>query len=162
MIANHAYSRYSEITPQIHSRLIEIERKLFQEVADMDKKLDSIANADDAVKAATDFSYSTAEHVHDLTHELYGDVFVHTVDGFRMTLDSTDESCGCKTEYPSWTEDWKARIVNETGDHYKIQTSAEETPRRFATTPKTRLRALGGIGHVRATEVKKTEWPTIV
>jgi len=142
MIANHAYSRFSEIAPRVQQRLVEIERGLFQDVSDMDAKLDAMDDAKEAAEAATDFSFRTAERLYDEAVELYGEIFVSSVDGFHLKTDPSNAQCGCKTEYPEWGEEWKKRIATETGDHYKIP----KLTSRPDVTPKTRLRALGGPG----------------
>merc|ERR1712072_1000687 len=77
------------------------------------------------------------------TKEVYGEVFVHSVDGFRVKVDPKEPSCGCATEYPVWNEGWKSTVAHATGDHHKIPAAGGERPGYIA---KNTLRAMGGSG----------------
>jgi len=120
MVANYAYSRYSVIAPAVQRKLAEIEGKLFDHVRQLDTELDAMTMAD-AILAANQFSYKTAESLHEEWLEFYGELFMTYVDGYQTvpnpknTLGGVDKQA---TAPPS--EAWQQRIVEETGDRYLV------------------------------------------
>ena len=82
MVANYAYSRYSVVAPAVQRKLAEFEGKLFDQVRQMDRELDAMTTTD-AVLAANEFSYKTAESLHEEWLEFYGELFMTYVDGYQ-------------------------------------------------------------------------------
>ena len=93
MVANYAYSRYSVIAPAVQRKLAEIEGKLFDHVRQLDTELDAMTMAD-AILAANQFSYKTAESLHEEWLEFYGELFMTYVDGYQ-TVPNPKNTLGC-------------------------------------------------------------------
>ena len=64
------------------------------------------------------------------------------VDGYHMKPDPSNLVTGCAKETPHWSEEWKAKVVAETGDHYKVPAGLKMN--RPGVKSKLSLRALGG------------------
>lgn len=142
MIANYAYSRYDEIAPAVIQKLQEIQDRLFLAVEEQDKKLEQLTGAA-AEKAASDFSFSTAEGLHNEWLDFYGDLFSTYSDGFKTLPDSSNRACKCKKQGSDYTNFWKKEIVSQAGDKYRVPVSPlDATP--FKNMNKMRLRSFAG------------------
>ena len=51
--------------------------------------------------------------------ELWKELIVTLVDGRVMTLDSSNEVCGCRKAPARFGDDWKGKVVEDTGAHYR-------------------------------------------
>lgn len=144
MISNYAYSRSDHIGPAVNKKLVDEERNLFQMVEGMDKKLQQATSPSEAAEMATLFSYRTKK-LNEMWQDFFGDLFATYVDGYRTVPDPTNEVTGCAKEAPHFSEAWKKKIVQETGDHYKVPESLSMA-RSPNVISKLSLRALGGRG----------------
>jgi hypothetical protein len=138
LIANYAYSRFDEIAPFVHERLVLLEGEMFDKVEAMDKMLLSMGDAE-AAEAASTFSYAEADHLHSAWTAFFGEIFAHFVDGYRLVKNPEDHVTGFSKESPHFSDDWKARIVDSTGDHYKVPPTVASRAMSKLTLP-----ALGG------------------
>lgn len=141
MVANYAYSRYNVIAPAVRARLIEMEGALFRDVQEMDAQLERMDAGPAEVEAATAFSFSTAERLHQEWLDFYGDLFATFVDGLIAKPDPDDAFSGCSKKAPPVGEGWKARIVDDAGAKYHVPSA---DARRLDTTDKFSLPAFGG------------------
>lgn len=140
MVSNFAYSRYDVIGPAVQSKLAELEGHLFQTVSDMDVKLMKMTS-EEAAAAATDFSFQTGERLHAQWLEFYGRLFATYVDGYRTVSNPRNKFSGCDKEPLQFSEAWKQRIVEETGDHYRV--SKQVMGQKRGAISKFRVLAIG-------------------
>ena len=125
LVANYAMTRYDQIAPVVQAKMVELEAAAFAAVAEMDDKLDTMADGD-AVAAATEFSGKQATDTHATWKEYYGTLFATFVDGAKLGLDSSEETCGCTKTTPGFSDDVKQRIVDGTAaDRYAVPVDAE-------------------------------------
>jgi dipeptidase len=125
LVANFAYDRYERVAPDVHAKLAEIEARLFRAVRQMDTKLKALlSNSSDELVArasATNFSYSTAESLHLEWRNFWGELFAKHVDGYVTVPNQKNQLSGCDKQSSEFDESWKARIVAEAGDHYRVR-----------------------------------------
>lgn len=128
-VSNLAYTRYNEIHPVIEKVQKNFEDKYVSYVPAIDKAALMLleTNPKMAQQFITDFSVNTAN---DLTMEwknLYQFLFVKYVDG---NIKKTNGRHFIENEHkngvlagpdqPGYGEEWYKKIVNETGDHFKV------------------------------------------
>lgn len=146
MVANYAYSSYAAVGAAVKDELVRHEEAMFKAVEDTDKK---IAESPDAsMKIATEFSYQEAEKIHDRWTELYGELFMTYVDGYKTTVDPNEKYCGCRKQTLGWDLEDKAAIVARAGEKYHVPAEnlgAQKS--KFASINKFSLRAMGGKVH---------------
>merc|ERR1712098_296923 len=92
-----------------------------------------------AEKAASEFSFLTAEGLHNEWLDFYGDLFSTYVDGFKTLPDPSNRACECKKEGRDYTDFWKNEIVSQAGEKYKVPASNDSSP--FKNMDKMRLRS---------------------
>eukprot|EP00929_Paragymnodinium_shiwhaense_P002818 TRINITY_DN103117_c0_g1_i1.p1 TRINITY_DN103117_c0_g1~~TRINITY_DN103117_c0_g1_i1.p1 ORF type:complete len:608 (-),score=54.10 TRINITY_DN103117_c0_g1_i1:41-1864(-) len=120
LVANYAYSRFNQVAPVVQAKLAELEGHLFKAVEEMDAELDQASDPRKVHQMATDFSYTKAQQAHADWLEFHGELFVTFVDGYHTVVNKNNSLGGCDKETPHFDDAWKARIVADTGDHYKV------------------------------------------
>jgi len=141
LVANYAYSRYDQIAPVVQQKLVELEGSLFKAVEEADAMLDKIGDLAEAIEKATDFSYATAQRLHAEWLDFHGELFVTFVDGYTTVINANNSLGGCDKETPHFNEGWKKRIVDETGDHYKVPEKL--LTQKHSTVSKLKLLSIG-------------------
>jgi len=119
LVANYAYSRYDVVAPVVQAEIVKVEEHLFQQVPLLDEALRTLDEAS-AVEYATNHSAQLAERVHRRWAELFGELFMTYVDGYKTAPDPKDQVAGVSKDVPHFSESWKKRIVESTGDRYKV------------------------------------------
>ena len=116
LLANWAYPRYSLVYPEIKEKIDQYEEGYFKKV----KQIDAQAKADpeNAVQIYTDFSYEESHKLVDEWVDFWKFLFMKYLDGNRKYKVEGEKNP--KVEFPGYPPEWYERIVDETGDHYKI------------------------------------------
>ncbi len=115
-VSNFAYSRYSDMIVDIQ----DVQQQLENRFLDMQPAIESAAvqlyetNPDLAVSFLTEYSVNEANKVTDRWRELGEDLLVKYIDGNVKSPDGSLSQPG----YPDW---WYEKVVNETGDHFKMK-----------------------------------------
>lgn len=123
MVSNLAYSRWSDVYPELREDIENLQTKLVRLVEETDKKaakLYRIGKADQAIDLVTQFSEETANGVHKYWFQVYGKLFARYRDYYTIVPKDGEPSCGCEAREPGLSDEVKERIVAATGDHYKV------------------------------------------
>merc|ERR1712187_848750 len=115
---------------------------MFKAVQIVDAEIASAG--ENAAEVATKFSWTHAENVHKLWTQLYGELFVTYVDGYKVTKDTT-KAAGYRKDTVGWADEMKAAIADRSGEKYQVPEVGLTAPtQKFAVIDKFSLRALGG------------------
>jgi len=119
-VANFAYTRYSDMIPQIQAKQLELENRYIAMVADNDKKYAKLGKSNPAAasQALTAFSLAQAKLTFTSWKTLYADLFVKYMDGNIKTPLSGKRDPDVKQ--PGYSQDWYRVVVKETGDKLKV------------------------------------------
>ena len=123
MVSNFAYYRWKYVYPILRSKIDELQLDLEQKVAIADqramKALDE-ESEEKAVAFVTMFSVNTGNALHRAWMNLYGDLFARFRDFYSITEKEGNAACSCEAKESGLSETMKKRIVDETGDHYRV------------------------------------------
>lgn len=124
MVSNYAYTRYSDMHPEIAAVQKELHTEFIAGVAENDKKLGELYKTDPkkAVDAMNEYSNYAAVKTHKRWTELYAYLFTKYMDGNIKTKTVVPEGYkyyAPELKQPSLGEEWYRRIANETGDKLK-------------------------------------------
>lgn len=125
-VSNFAYTRYDDIHPYIEEMQKEYEGNYVEYVDAIDKAAHAIYKKDKskAVDFVTDFSVNTANNLVYDWKELYQFLFMKFVDGNIKKTDGReflDNGHGVlKIEQPGYSEEFYKKIIEQTGDKFKV------------------------------------------
>jgi dipeptidase len=138
LVSNYAYTRYNAMYPEIREVQRKLEKQFVEDVNLVDHKVtksheqseqDEKVLIDDAelVEMITKYSNVTAEATVERWKQLWMDLFVKYMDG--NVKEPTSVPDGYKyvapsLDQPGYGEDWYKRIVDETGEQFKVKGSA--------------------------------------
>jgi len=134
-VTQFAYSRYSDIAPEIVKLIQELEQQFEQQVKETDQKALAQYNKKDtkgAVKTLTDFSVNTAENLVKRWKELDRYLLVKYMDGNikRQNPDGsfarTPEGIPVFPQQPNYPAFWRKAIVLDNGEVLMQPKGAEE------------------------------------
>ena len=125
MVSNFAYTRYSYIHPEIRSEQTKLESRFLEEVTKTDEEALAKYKSDknSAVAYLTDFSDNAGNETLKHWTNFYGYLFAKYMDGNIKEKREVPEGYKYYTpglQQPGYGEAWYKRIVDETGDHFKI------------------------------------------
>ncbi|RLD56391.1 MAG: dipeptidase, partial [Bacteroidetes bacterium] len=125
MVSNFAYTRYNLIHPEIRAEQTALEDKFLQEVKEMDKKATALYenNKEGAIAMLTDYSTKTGDETVKHWLNFYTYLFTKYMDGNVKAKRETPEGYKYVTpdiNQPGYGKDWYKKIVDETGDHFKM------------------------------------------
>ena len=127
LVSNFAYMRWRDAYPVIKARLNEIHNDFVSQVKQMDEKVLELYSTDPdaAILEATQFSMDVGDQLHREWFNFFGTLFARFRDFVTTEVDPTNLACGCKTTEVGMTNEWKERIIKETGRHYWM---VDDTP----------------------------------
>ena len=125
LVSNFAYTRYSYIHPEIRAEQTMLEGKFLAETKEIDKKALALYNNDKsaAIAMLTDYSVKTGDETVKHWLNFYTYLFTKYMDGNIKTKREVPEGYKYVTpnlSQPGYGEDWYRKIVDETGDHFKM------------------------------------------
>jgi hypothetical protein len=123
MVSNFAYYRWQDVYPILRNKIDELQSDLLQKVAIADQraiKAFGEESEEKAVAYVTLFSVNAGNTVHRTWMDFYGELFVQFRDFYTITAKADDPACGCEAKERGLSEAMKRRIVDETGDHYRV------------------------------------------
>jgi hypothetical protein len=96
------------------------------------------------VEFVTDYSVRAGNQLVRDWGALFGQLFVKYRDGYVITANAEDKSCGCNPVPQSYPQPWFDRIVKDTGDHYLVREDGAALKRQGNLAPvnKKDLRAM--------------------
>lgn len=126
MVSNLAYSRWDVIYPVLSNRLREV-RELFHSqtmiVETEALQLYHTHGKEVAVEHLTAATVRFGDEMQSLWFQFYGELFVRFRDGYDIVPDVDNTECECEVKNVEFSDDWKSRIVQETGTHYEEMSS---------------------------------------
>jgi len=125
MVSNFAYTRYSLIHPEIRARQTEMEWTFQQETREVDTKAAKLVETDPeaAVAMLTEYSVNAGNQTHKEWLEFYQYLFTRYMDGNVKEAVEVPEGYLYhvpKLNQPGYSEQWYKRVVNETGDKFRV------------------------------------------
>ncbi|MDY0142289.1 MAG: C69 family dipeptidase [Bacteroidales bacterium] len=125
LVSNFAYTRYNVIYPKIEKVQSELHKSFVQGIAKNDEKLARLYKTD-PVKTKNElnrFSNDASITTHKTWTELFAFLFTKYMDGNIKTPTKVPEGYlyyAPAIEQPGYGEDWYRKIVEETGDQFKL------------------------------------------
>lgn len=126
MVANFVYSRWNDAYPFLQTKLAAVHKHFQTELERNDSELLAVYDANDMKKVidhATSFSVNAGDWLHKEWLDVYGEIFARYRDFYIVEEDKDDPVCNCKVTESGYSDEWKARIVQDTHDHYKMDGS---------------------------------------
>jgi len=129
MVSNFAYTRYNIIHPEIRAKQTELEWKYLTEIKNIDKKASELYKTDkeSAITLLTGYSVKTGNDTHKEWLNFYIYLFTKYMDGNVKEAVEVPEGYiyhNPKLKQPGYGEEWYRKIVDETGDHFKMPGAA--------------------------------------
>ena len=124
-VSNFAYTRYSAMIPEIQKEQKEIEARFINDVKNIDKKAEELykTDKDAAINYITKYSVKQGLFVVDEWSKLYRHLFTKFMDGNIKEKSEPKDNYKYvtpKVEQPGYGEDWYKKIIEETGDKFKV------------------------------------------
>lgn len=134
LVANMAYARYDLISPEVQSRVVEVETEHFRLVSEQDNTLLTVlatSGKKAALKQLTEFSVQTADSSIDQWVEFWQLLVVRHRDGLVVTPGDApaarrDQPQPANAVAVGYDQAWYGRIAQETGDRYLLPDAPEE------------------------------------
>lgn len=152
-VSNWVYFRYADAYPVLQEKLKALQKDLMNEVAVADERaLQAYYGNDEdgpaqAVKFVTLFTVNAGNTVHRVWQDFYGQLFVRFRDFYTILPEPDNPACGCQANEPGLSEATKKRIVQETGEHYKVIDNAVlETATTFSSSEESPKSLFGESG----------------
>jgi dipeptidase len=119
-VSNFAYTRWNIIYPEVLEKIHGLEREFVTLTPTIDQKALELYNADPnlAVNYLTSYSTRLADRVTYEWKDFYRYLFIRFMDGNVKEPVAGDKYPDVK--WPGYPEEWLRRIVNETGDQFKV------------------------------------------
>jgi len=128
MVSNLCYTRWSSAFPLVQTKIKTIHSSFEDEIALVDQQMMAMMdkttgtndeNLDGIINIATAFGVRSGDRLHKEWFQFYGELFARLRDFYVIEEDPSDPICNCKVMEVGMASTWKARIVEETGSHYK-------------------------------------------
>lgn len=113
----------------LRAKLDEVQTFYEDEVAAADEKAMEMYNAlgpSEAIESVTFFSTWAQNELHKTWMDFYGELFVRFRDFYTIVPKEGEPVCGCEAIEVGLSETTKERIVQETGDRYKVAESTDK------------------------------------
>jgi dipeptidase len=125
LVANYAYTRYNVIHPEIRAEQTELEWKFLNETKEIDRKASDLYKSDPSAAIEMVTQYSVKAGNETLAHwmNFFAYLFTKYMDGNVKEKTEVPEGykyANPKVEFPGYGEAWYRRVVEETGDHFKV------------------------------------------
>ncbi len=131
LVSNWCYSRYADVYPVLRREIDDLQADLSEKVKQVDQialELYQEKGPDAAIGYVTLFGVNTGNAVHDKWQSLFGALFARFRDFYTIVPKNDEPVCGCQAVEPGMSEAVKQRIVQETGDHYKVAKGDKDHP----------------------------------
>jgi dipeptidase len=123
MVSNFAYYRWMDVYPVLQEKLRQVHAYHTEQVYGVDQSalfINDNDGPDAAVEYVTQFSVDGGIALHENWKRFYGELFVRFRDLYNIVPKPNEPVCACEAQEPGLSEAVKKRIVDETGDHYKV------------------------------------------
>jgi hypothetical protein len=112
--------------PEVLQTILARESVYFTLVTKLDEELVEVYNRQGraaAISALTQFSSDLGNQLVTDWASYFGQLFVKYRDGYVFTPNESSTNCGCNVGNGAYPQAWYDRIVEDTGDHYKVTDS---------------------------------------
>lgn len=125
MVSNFAYTRYSIIYPDIAAKIVAYEKTYFAEtsVLDLQAAQKYVSDPQGAIEMVTSYSVSKGDSLVSEWLDFWKFLFTKFMDGNVKYPNPGHQNP--IVQWPGYPNAWYRRIVQETGDHYKVLGDAE-------------------------------------
>jgi dipeptidase len=125
LVTNFAYTRYNLIHPEIAEKQLKLEKKFIAMVPATDMAATELYKTDKdlAIEYITEFSVNQANKTVAEWKSFFEYLFLKYMDGNVKEVAAPKDGYKYvtpKTEYPGYGEDWYRKIIEETGDQFKV------------------------------------------
>lgn len=119
-VSNFAYTRWNIIYPEILEKIHNYEQEFIINTSTIDTKALALfkENPESAINYLTDYSTRLGDKVTDDWRHFYRYLFMKYMDGNKKT--PIDGEMNPKVEWPGYPEKWRRKVVEETGDQFKV------------------------------------------
>ncbi len=123
-VSNLAYTRYSDMIPEIQKVQSALENKFVEHTAVVDKAALTLYNKDpkEAAKFLTEYSVNQGNSTVARWKELYAHLFTKFLDGNIKVKDGNNQNP--KVKFPGYDETYYKMIIEKTGDKFKAPSGA--------------------------------------
>jgi dipeptidase len=120
-VAHLAYMRYDSVIVDIQKVQQELENRFVAFTPAIDKAAQELMAVDKkmAVQFLTDYSLKQGNNTFERWKQLYQDLFMKYLDGNIKYPDPPNMNP--KVSWPGYPDEWRRRVINETGDHFKVR-----------------------------------------
>eukprot|EP01035_Chromulina_nebulosa_P021442 gene21442-27775_t len=126
LVANWAYSRWDLIYPVVLETILSRESQYRELVTKIDATALAIYKNEGSAKAiqyVTNYSNAIGNDLVKEWFTFFGQLFVGFRDGYVISENTNNPSCGCNSNTGSYPQTWYNKIVEDTGDHYLVPDS---------------------------------------
>jgi hypothetical protein len=143
MVSNFVYFRYKDAYPVLKNELDTVHKNFTVKLQQVDEEALNLFQkgfVDEALVKVTEFGVQAGDSIHEHWLRFYGELFVQFRD--YVTFEKRGKNSGSKWRINrvGYDEEWKGRIVLESGDHYKLYSndSAVESEKGNSVLPLSR------------------------
>jgi len=122
VVADQVYTRKDRAAPVVLAARAALHDKLAQALTKAEAhavKLFSAGNASAATGILSDHAVAAGALATATWKALWQELIVTFVDGKTLTADPKNEVCGCEKASATFTDEWKAKVIADAGDHYR-------------------------------------------
>ncbi len=125
LVSNFSYTQYNVIHPEIRAEQAKLEDGFLTQTGEMDKKAQALyeTNKSSAIAMLTDYSVKAGNETVKHWLNFYTYLFTKYMDGNIKTKVDVPEGYKYHSptlKQPGYGDDWYRKIVEETGDHFKM------------------------------------------
>ncbi|MFA8436144.1 MAG: dipeptidase [Marinifilaceae bacterium] len=123
-VSNFAYTRYSEIHPEIRKKQKELENKYYAFTKIIDHAAEGMFkdNKDMAIEFLTDFTCNQGDNLTKEWRDFYGYLFAKFMDGNIKEKDGNKQNP--KMKQPGYSKEFYKNVAKTTGDKLKVKGAA--------------------------------------
>ena len=123
MVSNFVYFRYKDAYPVLKNELDTIHKNFTVKLQHVDEEALNLIQkglVDEALTKVTEFGVQAGDSIHEHWLRFYGELFVQFRD--YVTFEKRGKNSGSKWRMNrvGYDEEWKGRIVLESGDHFRL------------------------------------------
>ena len=123
VVANWVYTRWNLMYPELHDKIIDTEATLHEAVLQMDQTAIRVLESqgtDACIETVTTFTEGLGTKLVNDWNTLFGELFVKYRDGYIITQNQDDLSCGCDVGNGPYPQEWYDDIAKSTGKHLEV------------------------------------------
>ena len=149
IVADQVYSRKDRAAMFVRSERAKLEKHLdgmTKETEASATKLFVAGKYAEGIAYLNAHAVAVGKYATETWVKVWQDLMVKFVDGKITTIDKKNEVCGCKKATAEFSDEWKEKVIKDTGDHYLEPASAVvAAAKRFHDKPAIDKRDVKGV-----------------